>query len=173
LKAFALGARASLSPGDSAMLSELFNQVNELPSPTPANVKQITDKFLKSPQAEVKTDVNSVVDSARQSLASLERPTDVGCAMSILSYKETSLAYGYIIAQNYIAVQVIVRNLNKDEEFLLHDIEFAVNTDPAGDPGRFFSGRDKVIVRALSAAQQNLDPRNISIQAAQGVGSLF
>lgn len=173
LKAFALGARASLSPGDSAMLSELFNQVNELPSPTPANVKQITDKFLNSPQADVKTDVNSVVDSARQSLASLERPTDVGCAMSILSYKETSLAYGYIIAQNYIAVQVIVRNLNKDEEFLLHDIEFAVNTDPAGDPGRFFSGRDKVIVRALSAAQQNLDPRNISIQAAQGVGSLF
>jgi hypothetical protein len=93
--------------------------------------------------------------------------------MSILSYKETTLTYGYIIAQNYIAVQVIVRNLNKDEEFLLHDIEFAVNTDPAGDPGRFFSGRDKVIVRALSAAQQNLDPRNISIQAAQGVGSLF
>jgi hypothetical protein len=119
------------------------------------------------------SNVNPVLDAARQYLSRLSRPSDVFCAMSILSGEETSRAYGHIIARNYIAVQVVVRNLNPDQEFVLHDVEFAVNTDPTGAPGRFFSGRDKVIVRALSSAQQSFDPRNLTIGIAQGVGALF
>jgi hypothetical protein len=141
--------------------------------PTPIRTA-VEDSLVKASQgAPTPSNVNSVVDSARQFLARLERPVDVGCAMSILSPKETSKAYGYIIAHEYIAVQVVVRNLNPNEEFVLHDVEYAVNTDPTGTPGRFFSGRDKVIVRALSTAQESFDPRNITITTAQGVGALF
>ena len=119
------------------------------------------------------SDLNAVVQAARAYLGRLARPSDVFCGMSILSPEETSRAYGYIISRSYIAVQVMVRNLNPDQEFVLHDVEYAVNTDPTGTPGRFFSGRDKVIVRALSNAQASFDPRNITIGAAQGVGALF
>ena len=37
-----------------------------------------------------------------------------------------------MIANNYIAVQVVVRNLNRDQAFVLHDVEFEVNADPEG-----------------------------------------
>ncbi len=93
--------------------------------------------------------------------------------MSILDFPETSHAYGRNIANEYIAVQIVVRNLNKDQGFLVHDVEFAVNADPHGRLGRFYSGRDKIIVRALSATQQNTDPRNIAVHTAAGIGSLL
>ncbi|HZL55890.1 MAG TPA: hypothetical protein VFC21_02345 [Bryobacteraceae bacterium] len=158
---------------DKAAVGDLVKTVTDLSNPTADDIRQATDKFLKDNANASKAHVNSLVDSARQALAVLARPADVGCAMSILSYGETSRAYGFIIARNYIAVQVVVRNLNQTQEFTLHDVEYAVNTDPSGTAGRFFSGRDKVIVRALSAAQQTFDPRNITVQSMEGVGALF
>jgi len=114
-----------------------------------------------------------VVAATRQVLSVFSRPVDVGCAMSILDFPETSHAYGRNIANEYIAVQIVVRNLNKDQGFLVHDVEFAVNADPRGSLGRFYSGRDKIIVRALSATQQNTDPRNLAVHTAAGIGSLL
>lgn len=119
------------------------------------------------------TDTTTIVDAARNSIAMLERPPDVGCAMSVLSWDETHLAYGRMIANTYVAVQVVVRNLNRDQAFVLHDVEFGVNADPTGRPGRFFSGRDKVVVRALSTAQSSFDPRNLFIHSAQGIGAVL
>jgi hypothetical protein len=117
---------------------------------------------------------DAIIDAARDSLALLERPPDVGCAMSILTYKEADTAYGYRIANEYIAVQIIVRNLNRDKPFVVHDAEFQVNSDPTGlQLGRFFSGRDKVIVRALSAAQSSFDPRALVVHTALGVGAIM
>lgn len=118
-------------------------------------------------------DTSTIVDAARNSIALLQRPQDVGCAMSILSYEETDQAYGHLIANTYIAAQVVVRNLNRDQSFVLHDVELEVNADPTGGLGRFFSGRDKVIVRALSAAQSSFDPRAILVHTAQGVGAIL
>lgn len=115
----------------------------------------------------------SVVDAARITLARISRPPDVGCSMSMLSYTEVSKAFGYIIANNYIAVQIVVRNLNRDEQFVLHDVEYSVNTDPHGAAGRFYSGRDKLVVRALASAEGSFDPRNIVVHGAQGVGALL
>jgi len=182
------------SPAQAPALQQFLNKLDEVlpqttePTPeehlralqlfvqeadTAPQLKPFTSTVVKALGSSQQNNLNSVVDSARQFLARLERPTDVGCAMSILSPKETSKAYGYIIAHEYIAVQVVVRNLNSEQEFVLHDVEYAVNTDPTGTPGRFFSGRDKVIVRALSTAQESFDPRNIVISTAQGVGALF
>ena len=118
-------------------------------------------------------DFSAIIDAARGSLELLERPKDVGCAMSILTYSEADTAFGYKIANHYIAVQIVVRNLNRDKAFVLHDAEFQVNSDPAGGFGRFYSGRDKVIVRALSAAQSDFDPRAIVVHAAEGVGAIL
>jgi hypothetical protein len=115
----------------------------------------------------------SIVDAARKALAPFSRPTDVGCAMSILTWSEVDHAYGHLIADEYIAVQVVVRNLNKNQQFALHDVEFAVNSDPTGRFGRFFSGRDKVVVRALASAQTSFDPRNLVVHSAQGIGALL
>ena len=115
----------------------------------------------------------SIIGAARKSVALLERPDDIGCSMSILSWKETSQAFGHLIANEYIAVQVVVRNMNRDREFVLHDVEFEVNFDPTGRFSRFFSGRDKVIVRALSSAQSSFDPRNITVHTAMGFGQLL
>ena len=39
--------------------------------------------------------------------------------------------------------------------------------------GRFFSGRDKVIVRALSAAQSSFDPRALFVHSSQGIGAIL
>ncbi|MBS1820925.1 MAG: hypothetical protein JST61_02940 [Acidobacteria bacterium] len=113
---------------------------------------------------------NAIIGAARKTVALLERPADIGCSMSILSWTETDHAFGHLIANEYIVVQVVVRNMNRDREFVLHDVEFEVNADPTGRFSRFFSGRDKVIVRALSGAQSSFDPRNITVHAAMGIG---
>jgi hypothetical protein len=115
----------------------------------------------------------NILTAARKTVATAERPTDVGCAMSILQWKETSQAFGRLIANEYIPIQVVIRNLNRDQQFVLHDIEFEVNADPTGRFGRFFSGRDKVIVRALSSAQASSDPRGITVHSAQGIGHIL
>ena len=119
------------------------------------------------------TDTSQIVGAARAAISAFERPPDIGCAMSILTYKETSQAYGRLIASTYIAVQVVVRNLNRTQSFVLHDVEFQVNADPTGRLGRFMSGRDKIIVRALSATQSSLDPRALAVHSAMGVGAIM
>jgi hypothetical protein len=134
---------------------------------------QDTSELNKALSSIQPADTSTIVDAARNTIALLQRPPDVGCAMSILSYKETDEAYGHLIANTYIAVQVVVRNLNRDQSFVLHDVEFGVNADPTGRLGRFFSGRDKVVVRALSAAQSSFDPRAIFVHSAQGVGAIL
>ena len=59
------------------------------------------------------------------------------------------------MADQYIAVQIVVRNLNPNLEFLVHDAELAVDTDLNGRHGSFFSGIDKMTVRGFSLASRN------------------
>ncbi|MDE3106206.1 MAG: hypothetical protein KGK08_13635 [Acidobacteriota bacterium] len=115
----------------------------------------------------------ALVDTARSGVANLLRPLDVGCSMSILDYNETKRAYGRLVANEYMAVQVVVRNLNRDQEFQLHDVEFAVDIDPSGRHPRFYSGRDKLIVRSFSVAQENFDPRNLTVHSLQALGAML
>lgn len=86
-------------------------------------------------------------------------PEDVACSQSILSFRETSDAFGKRIAGTYVAVQVVVRNMNKDFEFVLHDVQVAAllhNLD-----GHFRAGREKLIARGVAIKGQSLDPRNM------------
>jgi hypothetical protein len=115
----------------------------------------------------------AIVETARQAIATSQRPKDVGCAMSILSWNETRHAFGSLLAREYIAVQIVVRNLNDKEDFVLHDAELSVDSDINGGYSRFYSGRDKVIVRGLATAQQNTNKRNLIVHSAEAVGTLM
>jgi len=118
-------------------------------------------------------DSSKLVDAARQFLESLSTPTDVGCSMSLMSWREVEYAFGYLIANEYIAVQVVVRNLNEKEQFVMHDVEFEVDADPTGRLGRFYSGRDKIVVRALANSQSTGDPRNLTLNTVTGIGQVM
>ena len=117
--------------------------------------------------------IQSVLDTARGTINSFKRPSDVGCAMSILTWNEARYAFGPLIANEYIGIQVIVRNLNEKQEFLMHDVEVAVDADPDGRHARFYSGRDKLIVRSLGSAQQDFSGRNLIVHGLQAAGTLM
>ena len=134
----------------------------------PSSEPQMKDSAQKATVA-----AGQIVNSAEKTVQGLVRPDDVGCAMSVMSASETSRAYGRLVSNRYIAVQVVVRNLNRTQEFLLHDAELAVNIDPEGTIGRFYSGRDKVIVRQIASAQQYFDARNVVVHTAEGIGAVM
>jgi len=118
--------------------------------------------------------IQAIVETAREGIAAaFQRPQDVGCAMSTLSWNEMRYAFGRIIANEYIGIQIVVRNLNDKQEFALHDAELSVDTDINGSYGRFFSGRDKLVVRGLSLAQADFTPRNFVVHLAQAVGTVM
>ena len=133
----------------------------------------MTSNTVKAATTDHSAANTAIVDNTRSQLASFKRPPDVACAMSVLSWSETRFAFGRLIANEYIGVQVVVRNINDKQEFLLHDAAIAVDSDLTGREGRFFSGRDKVIVRALTVDQKDDSPRNIFINVISGVGILL
>ena len=47
-------------------------------------------------------------------------PFDVSCSQSILTWEETKDIFGRRLADTYVAIQVVVRNLSPDKEFLMH-----------------------------------------------------
>ncbi len=150
-------------------LSELRN-LSKAPSPDDSKAAseliQDYDKLSTAGQA-------TIVDAAREQTAASLRPKDVSCAMNPLNYRETRSAYGSLVANNYIAVQIMVRNLNDKYDFQIHDAELAVDSDPGGRHGRFFSGSDRRIVRSFSVAQESFDARNLSVNLAQAGGALL
>jgi hypothetical protein len=113
--------------------------------------------------------VGAAIDAAN---ISFEAPPDVACSMSLLTYQETSDIFGVRVAKDYIAVQVIVRNLNQQDEYLLHDVQLAVDTDPCGSFSQVDGGRDRLLVRAVALRNQFTDPRNWAVRILEGVGTV-
>jgi hypothetical protein len=139
-------------------------------------------------QAEV-THIQSVLMSAVRStsteaLASKPRqlynpPTDISCSVSVMGWKETSDNFGRRVANQFVAIQVTVRNLNTKNEFLMHDIQVAVDTGLSPDSyfykqyaGRFQAGRDKLLVRGVAQRGQSEDRRNLALNALAAAGAI-
>lgn len=100
-------------------------------------------------------------------------PNDVSCSMAVMGWKETSDIFGRRVANTFVAIQVTLRNLNTKNEFLVHDIQVAVDTGvPLDYFGRFQAGRDKLLVRAVAQRGQSSDRRNIAVNVLQAVGSI-
>jgi hypothetical protein len=102
-----------------------------------------------------------------------ERPPDVSCSFSIMQWKETSDTFGRRVANQYVAIEVNVRNLNDQYDFLIHDVQIAVDTGltPA-QFGRFKASRDKLIVRDIAQRGQTSDRRNLVINSLQMAGAI-
>lgn len=65
------------------------------------------------------------------------------------------------MAGTYVAVQVVVRNLSSDNDFVVHDVQVAV---PVRDEiSHFRAGRDKLIARGVAIKGKDRDPRNLVI----------
>lgn len=137
--------------------------------------KQVTDAtkdVAVSPQT-LKNTQNALVKAGLAEVNnSFGPPPDVGCAISFLTYREASDIFGVRIAGTYIVVQLIVRNLNDSQEFLVQDVELAVDTGLHGEFSNFESGRDKQLARAIAVRNEFSDPRNVGLRILEGVGTL-
>jgi hypothetical protein len=115
-----------------------------------------------------KSAVNSLATASK-----FDRPDDVVCSFSVLQWHETSDNFGRRVANHYVALQVTVRNLNTQNEFIVHDIQIAVDTGlNRAQFGRFEAARDKLVVRNVAQRGQSEDPRNRIINILQAVGAI-
>jgi hypothetical protein len=140
-------------------------QIDQLP--------QTVDSILEG-QGVTKESAQQVATALQTAISpTFDRPDDVSCSFSLLQWKETSDSFGRRVANDYIALQVTVRNLNTQSEFLIHDIQIAVDTglNPV-QFGRFQSARDKLIVRNVAQRAQSEDARNIVINSLIAAGAI-
>jgi hypothetical protein len=100
-------------------------------------------------------------------------PEDVSCSMAVMSWKETRDIFGRRVANTFVAFQVNLRNLNNKNEFLVHDIQVAVDTGiKQEDFGRFQAGRDKLLVRGVAERGRSDDRRNRVLNSLQAIGAI-
>ncbi len=101
-----------------------------------------------------------------------QRPKNVSCAMSVYSWNVARMIFGRTIANNYLTVQVTVRNLDADHEFLLHDAELAVDAT-SGQLERFQSSSEKQAVRGVTVYGQSFDRRALWGHGVEGLGFIL
>ncbi len=134
--------------------------------------------------SKAEAEVALALTAALQDLAAtqISSTLDVGCSQSLLSWDETRDIFGTRIANTYVAVQVTIRNLNPSEEFLMHDVQIALDasTLPINvtfgqsnlNQTHFVAGRDRMLVRGVAMVGQQMDHRNFLIRIAEVLGDL-
>lgn len=115
----------------------------------------------------------AVASSARTAINKFVRPDDIGCAYQILTWNQARLLFGRSVANEYIAVQITVRNLNPKEEFIVHNAMLSVDTDIHGAVGQYFEGADKIEVEAYNTAGESLTARGIVGNGIAAAGTLL
>lgn len=106
-------------------------------------------------------------------IGNYDAPADISCSFSLLSWQETNYLFGRLVANNYVAIEVNVRNLDKQNEFLLHDVQVAVDTGLEQNSfRRFEAGRDKLIVRGVAQRGTSDDVRNQIMNALSTAGAV-
>jgi hypothetical protein len=103
-------------------------------------------------------------------------PAIVGVRRELLAPKEASDVYGHRLGRRYFVYQVRVTNLNKDFQYIVHDISLDLSTAYDQPPGSglqyLASTRDLTILRGVPEKGQDLDPRNLTLHVLQGIGSV-
>jgi hypothetical protein len=126
---------------------------------------------LASLQTAAGTSADQTIKQAEAN--QFQPPDDVSCSMAVMSWKETSDIFGRRVANTFVALQVTLRNLNTKNEFLVHDIQVAVDTGVSAEEfGRFQAGRDKLLVRAVAQRGQSEDRRNRVLNILQAAGAI-
>ena len=94
--------------------------VNQEPDTATALIKSMAAGVLDPTMAP------KLFQAFKDAERNLTTPYDVGCSQGALTWDETRWIFGRQIADNYVAIQVTARNLNGDQEFLIHDLQVAV-----------------------------------------------
>lgn len=182
-------AKSSSNPRDTKILQSYSSKLSasNWRGLTPAQVRQNADKDLSAAVAEALPDATpeekatataqvaqQVAPAVAQAVTepTFKRPGDIGCSMSIMPWAESSKVFGREVADAYLAVQVDVRNMDGDHEFLLHDAEFAVDAYGA-QLSRFQVGHEKQIVRGVSVWGENYGRHAVNIHIVEGVGIIM
>ena len=116
---------------------------------------------------------SSLMASARTAINAMAAPKDIGCAYQILSWNQARLLFGRSVADDFIAVQITVRNLNSRQEFIVHNSELKVDADIHGGMGRYFEGVDKLAVESYNSAGEPLTPRGIVGNSIAAVSTML
>ncbi|HKV39074.1 MAG TPA: hypothetical protein VJX67_07670 [Blastocatellia bacterium] len=151
---------------------KLANLQNTSPKPKGAFVQNVSldnaiakikaaankDELVAAASSAAPADAEALAEAGAAALngpATFNAPDDVSCSQSIMSYKEASDILGRRIATRYVVVQVVVRNLSKDFDFILHDVQVAA------PQGHFRAGRERVLARGVGEKGQELNRRNL------------
>jgi len=125
---------------------------------------------------ELKASENVAIAAVAQSQSNLPsqspRPKGIGCSMSLMPWSEAYKVFGREVADEYLAVQVDVRNMDQNHEFLLHDAEFAVDAY-GGRLDRFQVGHEKQVVRGVSVWGENYGRHAVGVHIVEGVGIIM
>jgi hypothetical protein len=105
-------------------------------------------------------------------ISSYQRPKDIGCSMSVYPWSIAHMVFGRTVADHYLAVQVTVRNLDSEHEFLIHDAELAVDAS-SGQLERFQEGHEKQAVRGVTLFGQMYDRRANWGHAVEAIGMIM
>ncbi len=90
----------------------------------------------------------------------------VACSQALLDWEEASDIFGRRVAKRYLVVEVKIRNLSRDFEYLLHDVRLGYGAETV-------TSRDRKLVRGVAEKGQMYDPRNMGIRLVEAAGSLF
>ncbi|HEY4739232.1 MAG TPA: hypothetical protein VIH76_01410 [Candidatus Acidoferrales bacterium] len=123
-------------------------------------------------QYEALIELKRLTDENVNQTPAFPRPKDVSCSMSIYSWDEVHKSLGRTIADTFLTVQITVRNLDGNNEFLVHDAEFAVDADSAW-PSRFQVGNEKEVVRGVLQYGQNYDRQHVILSIADGIAMIL
>jgi hypothetical protein len=107
-----------------------------------------------------------------QSSTAFQRPKDVSCSMSVLSWDEAHKAFGRTVADTFLAVQIVVRNLDANNEFLIHDAELAVDANSA-QLSRFQVSHEKELTRGVLVYGQSYDRQHVFVNIVDGFGTIL
>jgi hypothetical protein len=147
---------------------DLFPLTHDLKTAIVSN--QLTAVGVTGPANNNNT--KAIVQSTEMAVAPITRPTDVACGIRVLPWSIARWDFGRSVAENFIAVQVTVRNLNNDQQFLIHDVELAVDTQP-GIFNRFRSSVDQSTVHGVAAnAEEGWRSRTFWLQLATFIGTV-
>lgn len=138
------------------------------PAPIPSAVNQMVnnDEIVGLPGQTKAETKEKVTETLTATISDLAAPTDVGCQMIMLPWHVTADSFGRHVADQFIAFQVIVRNLNATQEFVLH------NTSIALDTGRFYAGVDRMLVRNTQQHGNYYDRRNFWMRVLEVAGDI-
>lgn len=96
----------------------------------------------------------------------------IACSQALLDRKEASDIFGKRIADMYLIVQINLRNLNEEFNYLLHDVGLTVDPKEGGEP-ILVASRTKRLVRGVAEKGQVYDTRNVIVAVVRGLGTVM